>query len=472
MINIPPIKASAAPTTPLLTEVSKTWKVGQILSATSTQTSPAHSNVLLQMGQHLIQTKTPVDIQQGQQVNLQVKSLGDPQEKLLPLLKLLPLTSTDTQLISKIATGKLREFIAVQQHLSQLQKSAHQLLSLAQKQTTPALPESLTASIQKLQTSLQVKSQNLDASQLKQLISNSGVFLENKLANQINQVANMTPQQVLKPLYNDMKLQLLSLSQQLTQLTGQLPHKNYQPVLNLTPQQSQQLQNLVSQYADKPTLWVKPLTNSLAPSNLQQLVQYLQLPKSEQNISEQLKQLADTILQQLQQQPLTQRKLQSLTDLLQNRLAIMELSQQVDQSISKITSLQLQPLTREGDNMIMLFFNLVFKDSHEHFDIQFNIQQENEKDQSNEESWKATLVFHFKTLGEVQSKIHLLGDRVSTVFYTEVTTTAEKIKSLLPVLNEALNKAGLTVISLDVNNQLPNDIHIPVQPDHLLDENA
>jgi len=155
---------------------------------------------------------------------------------------------------------------------------------------------------------------------------------------------------------------------------------------------------------------------------------------------------------------------------------LLELSQLVEQAISKVTSLQLQPMSRDGDNMLLLLFNLVFKDSSERFDIGYRIQevgeeQKNEKQNPDEKHWSVTLDFNFKTLGKVQSTIDLIGNKITSKFNTEHKKTAKKIQQLFPLLKSSFINAGLNITHLSVENTLTeNKPHINYLM-NLLDEN-
>ncbi len=95
MINIPPIKSSAVVKPELLTEITKTWRVGQVLNATTQQGGDALSKVLIQVGQHTLETKTPVALKPGEDVKLLIKSLGSFKTDNLPVFKLLKTDAAD-----------------------------------------------------------------------------------------------------------------------------------------------------------------------------------------------------------------------------------------------------------------------------------------------------------------------------------------------------------------------------------------
>jgi len=466
MINIPPIKQSSAVKPELIPDITKSWKVGQVLSATTQRGGEALSKVLIRVGQHTIEAKTPVTLQDGQEIKLLVKSLTDNQTTnsvvKLPLLSIIE-TSPIISNSSKQAALKLRQFIAIQQSFSQLQQLANELIS--NKANTDKLPDTLKNLLNNLQNTLQLSSKGISPAQLKQQILNSGVFLESKLLQQ------QTPA-TEKSFINDFKYQLLTIKAELSKLT---PIKVQATNQTLTPQQLNQLQSLIKEYANRPghaqlIELADKLIALLPKTSIAQMTSLLGGKTTELVTLNEIQSLTKLIITTSQPHGL-QLPLQ-LQEQLHYRLMLLDLNLQIEQSISKITSMQLQPMSREGDNMVLLLFNLVFKDNHERFDIDFRIQQETENNDNNEENWSVTLTFNFKTLGKVQSIIHLNGHQISSMFHTELSTTAEKIKQLLPLLESALKKTGLTLVNLSVDDKLLSNKPYVSDQVNLLDEKA
>ncbi|MCW9046622.1 MAG: flagellar hook-length control protein FliK [Gammaproteobacteria bacterium] len=466
MINIPPIKQSSAVKPELIPDITKSWKVGQVLNATTQQGGEALSKVLIRVGQHTIEAKTPVTLQNGQEIKLQVKSLTDNQSTnsvlKLPLLSIIE-TSPVVSDSNKLAALKLRQFIAIQQSFSQLQQLANELTS--NKTNTDKLPETLKNLIGNLQNTLQLSSKGISPAQLKQQILNSGVFLESKLLQPQTSATE-------KSFINDFKFQLLAIKAELSGISPANEPATKQP---LTPQQLNQLQTLIKEYASRPghaqlvELTDKLLT-LLPKTSITQIISLLGGKTTELVTLNEVQSLAKLIIKTSQQHGL--QLSQQVQELLQYRLMLLDLNLQVEQAISKITSMQLQPMSREGDNMVLLLFNLVFKDNNERFDIDFRIQQENESAENNADNWSVTLTFNFRTLGKVQSIIHLNGNQVSSVFHTELKATADKIKQLLPLLEAALKKTGLNLVNLSVDNTLLNNRPFVSDQVNLLDEKA
>ncbi|RDH84831.1 MAG: hypothetical protein DIZ80_05040 [endosymbiont of Galathealinum brachiosum] len=467
MINIPPIKQSTAVKTDLITNVTRTWKVGQILNGSTQRGGDAQSNVLIRVGQQTIEAKTPVTLQNGQDVKLLIKSLGEFQNgnlgsnqiSKLPVLSILD-TQTAISENNKIAAVKLRQFIAIQQTFSQVQQLADKLLS--SRSITDQLPASLKNSLSNLQQTLQVNTKNINPAQLKQQILNSGVFLESKLLQQTSGSS----------LVNDFKYQLLTIKSELAKL---IPAKEGVTQQTTSTLPLEQLQTSIKKLGDsfnnsQLTSLADKLISLLPKTSIIQLNNMLAGIKPDVSVSNELQSLTKLLTVTLQQHGNHQS--QQLQEQLHFRLMLLDLNQQVEQSISKITSLQLQPMSREGDNLVLLLFNLVFKDSHERFDIDFRIQQENEETDPEEQSWSVTLSFNFKTLGKVQSNIHLTGNQVSSVFHTEYVTTADKIKQFLPLLETGLVNTGLNIVKLSVENNLIESKPFVSNQVNLLDEKA
>jgi hypothetical protein len=94
-------------------------------------------------------------------------------------------------------------------------------------------------------------------------------------------------------------------------------------------------------------------------------------------------------------------------------------------------------------------------------------------DQGETASWAVNLAFQFDTIGGLQCRIVLAGERVSTTFWSDRASTHERVGQRLPVLREAFEAQGLEVVHLGGVLGEPTEplISVPV-PDSLLDERA
>jgi hypothetical protein len=88
-------------------------------------------------------------------------------------------------------------------------------------------------------------------------------------------------------------------------------------------------------------------------------------------------------------------------------------------------------------------------------------------------TWSFNLSFRFDTIGTLQCRVSLAGERLSATFWCEQATTQALIERRLPGLREAFEAQGFEVVHLAGIVGDPDDplISIPL-PDGLLDERA
>jgi len=463
MINIPPIKSTSAPPSELISDVSKTWKVGQVLHATSPRGGEAMSKVLVQLGEHTLQAKTPVKLEAGQDIRLLVKSVGDPASGKLPLLSILPMQSSGISTIAQTASLKLRQFIAVQQAFSQTLSTANTLLQ--NRQGSSALPRPLLTQLNQLQTALQITPQQNNPAHLKQLVENSGIFLEAKLKNNLQNSATLE-----KLLSNDFKQTLLTTKQALIQSQIPTPPAQFENA-RLSTEIKQQIQQMILGSISKLSSLADKLMTILPRPVLQQVVTLLSSSMPLPAGPSDAKTVAELISQTLHHKTGADKNTQELINILSSKLQLLDLAQQVDRSISQLSSFQLQPLSREADSLTLLLFNLILKDQDEATDLHVRIEQETRENEKENESWTVSIHFHFKTLGKMQADLHLLDKQVSAIFSCEADSTSNKVRSLLPQLEHNLRAAGFRVAGTLVKTQRVEDSTIIPMQTHLLDEN-
>ncbi len=499
MNPIPPNPVYTQIKTNVIEQVSQILRVGQVLNATAEQGGKAQEKILIRLGQYLLQARTPVDVTTGDKLTLLVKALADGQTRLLPALEILdPKSVLAGKLVERasdaalnaVTVAKLRQFVSSQQSLTGLQQQIQNLLSDKTAQQT--LPDTLRSQLLSLQDSIQIDAGRITAAELKQRVLNSGVFLESKLAAQ-DQSSDRLPVQ------QDIKYQLLSLKAEIARVYGVAPGQQF---ANQTLSQSQMhnllsfIQNLNTQDPGKPqTLHnIETLANKLiaelprptvnlvmnmlsssdeTPTSLALLAKHLAgVGNAKLTIGDQLHYLAQTLISTTQQSPESHRNIQTLLEQLRGRLLLLDLGQQVDRSVSQLTSMQLQPLIRDDNTMTSFLLGMLFRGQDELFDMKMQVQQQERSSETADDSWQVTLSFNFKTLGEVQSHIHLSDTRVSTRFNAETETTANKIQSLLPALKQALEKRGLDVTAVSVATGLQHTRPLSNTDIRLLDESA
>jgi hypothetical protein len=448
----------------LISRVSETLRVGQVLSATTQRGGDAMSKVLIQLGEHTLQAKTPVRLETGQEIKLLVKAAGDAELGKLPLLTILPpkqpqagnANLSNTQL----AQLKLRQFIAIQQAFNQPLQTAQAILD--NKPGLNLLPAKLINQLNQLQSALQLPPEQLSGKQLKQQIENSGIFLESKLKN-LSQGNSVN-------LNQDFKQLLLSIHQLLNSSGLGKPPAEMEAA-PLSSEQRQQIQQLlqgsIRSYASLSERLIQMLPRSL----LQPVVQLLSGQQPTTNISTDVRALAELISQTLQHKTGSSQQTQELMSLLNSRFMLLDLATQVERSLGQLSSFQLQPLSREADGLTLLLFNLLLKDKDQAHDIHFRIEQENRAQDPAQQGWKVSLYFSFNTLGKLQADIHLMDNQVSSVFYCEQDATSARVRSLLPVLQDNLDKAGFIVNGMRVSTRASDESPVLPPQTHLLDEN-
>ena len=107
-------------------------------------------------------------------------------------------------------------------------------------------------------------------------------------------------------------------------------------------------------------------------------------------------------------------------------------------------------------------------------DVTLRIERDGENnDQDGGPGWSVNLAFQFDTIGTLQCRIGLSGERVATTFWCETAATHARVEERLPVLQQALEAQGLEVVHLSGVIGAPSEplIHVPM-PDSLLDERA
>lgn len=439
MVNIPPIKQGTEIKTQRLPDIIKTWQVGQLLSATTETGGDILSRVVLRVGPHLFEARTPIPLKTGDPVQLQIKSLG--QE---PVFKI-----QAQQDVSTLAAEKLKSFIARQGSMKNLMEQlpkfeSSNALSMAGKNLLHTLVQSQAS-----------PSQLSQVFELKQYIQSSGYFHESA----INK--NPTNSQ------QDIKAQLLKLTTQIGKDLPKLPAE-------LKPSDPQLLTRAIQQFTQaqiSPQQLALVLSTKLPTTQLQTLMdvinQHQKLPAFAQ-----LSQELQLLVTHLQQSTASKQFKETLFSLLRSLPLLLELRSAVETSLARLTSQQLMPMTREADSPLLWLLEIPVKDNKEHQLLHFRIEQEQSSSADGHDNWSVTIHFDFATLGFIQARIHLVADTLASVFHAEKKSTELLIQQNLPLLEAALSGQGFSDIRLDISSdklseakQLPENIH-------MLDEKA
>lgn len=452
MINIPPIKPRTEIITERLPDVSKTWKIGQLLNATAERGGAATDRVLLRIGQQQLEARTPVAINTGDNVKLLVRALGDT-----------PLLSIQTEATrAEVAAEKLRGVIAQQRDIGQFIRLAQALSGSEQLPT--ALKNQLRNLLQAVPRADQLSQPGPPRVEaLKTAIQNSGAFLESRLLQQADKATG------------DLKSALLQLSRHIQQ--NELPAL---PARNDSAQGSirggdveRAIKSFIQGDISMRQL-VSTLTTHLTSNELSALQNYL---KSNQallppTLATALATSLPQIFQYLQQQPNAKQLMDNLFSLLRNLPPIQELKAAVDGSLARITSQQLVPLTRDGEPPLLLMFDLPVKDRDQVHLFRFTVEEDDSSAEQGHGSWKISIHFDMDPLGPIEARLHLIDDRIATVFRAEKQSTVASIQQHLELLEKGFARGGLQVIKLDVIAGRPTQPRPLPEGVHILDEQA
>ncbi|MGD2118278.1 MAG: flagellar hook-length control protein FliK [Chromatiales bacterium] len=497
---------------------------GQQISASVLKAS-ADGQVLLRLLSQTLTAETGVELKAGQKLLLEVV-----QNSGVLQLKILTLPSK-----ADIQAQYLKISLPQQTALSQLTQQLSQHLTSAADTTSAALKLDSTTitSVRQLLDLLPQARSIAEPGKLQQLMLDSGLFLENRLAQG-------------QPPANDLKAALLSLAQR---IRAQLPANR--PVANTptaTPANArgvpqQNLATLIAQPvqpataspmpAAAPTLATAapaataPATHrpGVTPGNgAQQPTQAAANPPGNTEVANQRHDLdirtatllfkpgqaAFTTAQQADNAAglnlqaainnLTAQTIQlprfefsvfaqlllgkSLGNLakradfssLQARHAeLQQLLRSVESGIARIVTQQLASVPQEDATRLVWQFELPIRYDKEISDFLFRIEQD-EPDEQNplqQAGWTVRINFDIGSSGRIHSKLHLAGDVLATHFWAEKETTVAKIKAHLPRLEKAIERIGLKSSHMGASNCKPPDpIELFSTDRSLLDENA
>ncbi len=469
MINNPPIRAFSRIRAEAIPDVTKTWKIGQLLNATAESNVNANNKLLMRIGQLILETKTPIPIKAGDSLKLLVKSLGE-----TPVLKILtptaqPRMAAQNITVQNIAAQNLKSFIALQQDLTGLLQLGQKILE------NPYLPKILKQQFIDFNQKLPAPEQATLAKSLREMIQNSGVFLESKLKylqQNGSQYDTPTKNALWQDILNrDVKSQLLKINAQLQSMVPELTAK---PQLMTSTNPQSIIDPLLKQFIKGDINLVQLsalLTNNISKGHIQIIQQVLSTADRSLLPKELLNSFA-LLLNHIQLQGKPLQVQENLSGLLKTMELLQELKTSINGALAKITSQQLITLTRDPDSLLLLIFDLYFKDKTENHLIKFRLEQEKSAKEQNDSGWQVTLNFNFEELGPIQVRLHLIDDHISTVFYAEKKNTAQSISQQINLLESAFRNIGFDAINLDVTHgsiSQPRDLPKNV---HLLDEKA
>ncbi len=156
-----------------------------------------------------------------------------------------------------------------------------------------------------------------------------------------------------------------------------------------------------------------------------------------------------------------------------DRDLIRQIQQKTSQALARIVVDQLQSLPREEGNKQVWLLEIPFLNQDKPDKVRLEIERQPERDKSEKEGsrWSVNITVTPPGLGTIYCKIVCLDQVVSTRFWSESATTAEKISRFLDVLKQQLEDKGLTTGMMTAEQGKP-ETQAPFPPSQLLNEKA
>lgn len=445
------------------------WQVGQLLQATVTRSDIG--KVLLSIGNRQLSAQTSLPLQNGQQLALQVRSLGEQ-----PLLRIM----TNLSAPSPVADA-VRMLLPVHAALTPVLASLGQLA----KSTDSPLPAPIRELVRNILKQLPDTASSATRAGLKQALHSSGIFLESRLA-QAARTGGANP-----GIQFDFKANLLRLVQALRDWPGNQQQNSGaikpQPAPPQPPAANsfQRTTPTVSAaggasqspgVAQTPASGPNPASGTASPEQLRRAISNATaatLPAAKSasppapNTTAGLSQgkasattpfppttasLAPPFRGSV---PLPQAAAESTLDLM-NRLGNfrLDLLQQAEAAVARIQLHQLAALPREAERgLLEWLFELPIRRGDELDLWAMRLYREPgaqaQKTERKPANWCMQLAFELPGLGPVQALVQLTGETVSTRFWAEDMHTVPLFNQHLDELRRALLDAGLDVADLD-----------------------
>jgi len=464
--GLPGLSAASTPAATLQ------WQTGQLLQATVAESSIG--KVLLAIGNRQVSAQTSLPLEKGQQLTLQVRSLGE-----LPVLKIV--SALNEPPLATLA----RLLLPRQGPLTPLLANMSQLARLPNPPTPPLLNELVRSTLRKMPDIQAVSPQQ----GLKKAIGDTGIFLESRLLQSSGKAA------APPAIQDDFKANLLRLVQLVRNWPGSSTRTGANPPPSSPGTPAITLSPLMMQRADTPAP-VAPTGGtqtpgpqpSAAPSGS---VQATQSPTPEQiqraaraslpGASTATARPAATALPPAMTAtppttggvspaappggeppaplrgalPVPQSALQVSLDLI-NRMGNFrtDLLQQAEAALARIQLHQLAAVPREAERgLLEWLFELPVRrgDDIDLWSMRL-LQDRSEQQHKTREPvqhWTVQLAFNLPGLGPVQVQVQLYDEQVSARFWAEQNDTLPLLREHMHELREALHTAGLDIGELE-----------------------
>lgn len=451
-------------------------QVGQTLQASVIQSSA--SSILLAIGDRQLKAETSLAMKVGQQLTLQVRSLGDQ-----PVLRII------TALAEPPRQAAIRLLLPKQGALTPILASLRQLSRAPNLPVPRQLSQTSQAIVQQL---ADVKTISTPAG-LQKAILNSGNFLESSL---LKNEGNTVPDQAIR---QDFKAGLLRLVQQLRNWpgntstpatapavtgksippatattaqtsTGGVPAAVAGSVLKITPGTTatalpgatpetftrlaqtspDQLQRAIRAATDTSTLRTPVNTTTAASAATANITR-----NPVATAAHPIEGIRTAPPPQPGAIPVAQAAQRVTTEMLNQLVNLRtDLLQQTESALARLQLHQLASLPREAERgLLEWLFELPVR-HREDIDLwSFRIAREAAQNQrerpDHQPQWSVQIAIDLPGLGPLQVRVQLHGEQISTRFWAESESTLPLLREHLPELRQTMTDAGLDVADLD-----------------------
>ena len=390
------IVGQPAPTiTPTPTSVMNSWQVGQIINALVVSTD-ARGTVTLKVNEALIQahiqpqSNHPLPTQPGQSLQLQVASTGAQ-----TVLKVINLPVKDDPIAQAFRTALPR-----QTELTPLLTNIALLADPAVNKVSSPLPQPISQLAQQIFNNLTSTAQATTATGLQHAVSNSGMFLENRLVN-----TDLASPGLRTPLTLDFKAGLLLLREALALATPTPPSQpqDVQQAPRNTAPESPGSRNMPVPSPPGNAASLNPMGFNAAPE-----------------------------------------------------LTTPALAMQIEGTLARLNVNQLASLSSPQQHPLWVIELPLRHDNHIDL-IQLRIEQDasSHTPDAQERPWSISLELQLGDLGPLYARITLLGQQVSVTLWAEENTTASLANLNIERLQHDLVQAGLTTGTLHCQQGSP-----------------
>ena len=408
---------AAASQNSLANNTPPNWKIEQLILAVITKITDKQLFLDIQGVKSNTVKPALSDLQVGDILKLQVEQLKPmPQFKIVELVK-----ATNINLISQA----LRQVAVQNPEITPLLKNISYVANRPALKPSP-LPADVNAAVRDVFKQIPSPFNLKTAPQIQTQLQDSGIFIENKIKNQIFAALQNAPVNKATQLHSNIKSDLnLDLGAQLHRLAS-LIRTQLPPAETAARNTSVLNQHNVAQQANIPS------TN-----------------KSPQ--------------QQTIRVPIEQASIQNIT---QRDEAMQTFLRQIESSLTHMQQTQLQNLNDAQPGRPLWLMELPIKDGLDIdlFELRITEEENRQEDGETKKTWNVTLKFDLEGLGKIKAHIKMQDEYISAQFFSEKSEVLSLFHENFDFLRSRLNVNGLNVGNIECARvNLSND-HPAVNP--------